>query len=782
MRWGAKDKVMFLVKNRFKWRSWIAALLAIGLCAPFPLAAQTQAGVDFDFDKTVSQGEAAFVRGWLDQAIVYWTGALDVAVKLGELADQVDLLARRAEAYQALGYVDKSMADLETAIELAEAQGASDTVARLRGSLGNVYTLAGEAKAAQAEFDTVLAHATAAGDKLLEARTLNNLGNLMSEQKLYDEAAGLYQRSGALAAGRSDLRWTVTVNAAYAMSAGGHAKPAEQLLEEALDGADDLPQTSATVNGLISIGRLLLKLEAEARQSRPDLRRLTYGALDRAGQIAAAIGDERAESYAIGYMAQLYERKGRTEEALYLTRQALFRAQHLNAPEMLYLWQWQIGRIKWAEGDLEEAAAAYRAAVGTLRSIRADMVAGLGGGRSSFQDSVRPVILGLADLLLRSSNAMEDDAERQALLADARGTVELLKAAELEDYFQDNCVAALQAKERPIDRIADRTVALYPIILPDRLELLLSLPAGLSRVTVPVPEDTLRPVVRNFRILLEKRTTRQYLAPAQELYDWLIGPIEAQLSENEIETLVVIPSGSLSTFPFAALHDGERHLIERMAVAVAPGLTLIEPRPIERKTAAVLAGGLSESVQGFPALPHVQAELRNLQNTFGGTLLENESFLVDAVQRELEVTPYTMVHVASHAQIEPEAKDSFLLTYDGRLTMDGLEQFVKLSRFREEPIELLTLSACSTAVGDERAALGLAGIGIKAGARSALASLWFVNDQSTSLLVSRFYEALKEPNKSKAEALREAQLSLMEIYRYRHPTYWAPFLLIGSWL
>jgi CHAT domain-containing protein len=266
------------------------------------------------------------------------------------------------------------------------------------------------------------------------------------------------------------------------------------------------------------------------------------------------------------------------------------------------------------------------------------------------------------------------------------------------------------------------------------------------------------------------------------LYGWLITPIEARLAENGVSTLVVIPSGSLSTFPFAALHDGERHLIEKMAVAVAPGLTLIEPRPIVRETAAVLAGGLSESVQGFPALPHVQAELRNLQNTFGGTLLENQAFLLERVREELEVTPYSVVHIASHAQIEPEAKDSFLLTYDGRLTMDGLEQFVKLSRFREEPVELLTLSACSTAVGDERAALGLAGIGIKAGARSVLASLWFINDQSTSLLVSRFYEALKEPSKSKAEALREAQLSLMEIYRYRHPAYWAPFLMIGSWL
>jgi CHAT domain-containing protein len=100
---------------------------------------------------------------------------------------------------------------------------------------------------------------------------------------------------------------------------------------------------------------------------------------------------------------------------------------------------------------------------------------------------------------------------------------------------------------------------------------------------------------------------------------------------------------------------------------------------------------------------------------------------------------------------------------------------------RKNPVELLTLSACQTAVGDERAALGLAGVAIKAGARSALASLWFVNDESTSKLVTEFYQQLQNPTLSKAQALQQAQKSLME-QGYQHPLYWAPFLLIGNWL
>ena len=143
-----------------------------------------------------------------------------------------------------------------------------------------------------------------------------------------------------------------------------------------------------------------------------------------------------------------------------------------------------------------------------------------------------------------------------------------------------------------------------------------------------------------------------------------------------------------------------------------------------------------------------------------------------------------MVHIASHGEFAGDPKKSFLLTYDGRLDMDGLEQLIKLSRFRDEPVELLTLSACQTAAGDDRAALGLAGVAIKAGARSALATLWFINDQASSLLVRRVLPPARASSRrpSKAKALQAAQLAIMADLRYRHPAYWSPFLIIGNWL
>jgi CHAT domain-containing protein len=138
--------------------------------------------------------------------------------------------------------------------------------------------------------------------------------------------------------------------------------------------------------------------------------------------------------------------------------------------------------------------------------------------------------------------------------------------------------------------------------------------------------------------------------------------------------------------------------------------------------------------------------------------------------------------VASHGQFESDPKRSFLLTHEGKLTMNRLEELIDLRRFGDRPIELLTLSACQTAAGDDRSALGLAGVALKAGARSALATLWSVDDESTSLLISEFYNQLRIPAISKAKALQKAQRKLLEQHGYQHPIYWAAFLLIGNWL
>ena len=211
-------------------------------------------------------------------------------------------------------------------------------------------------------------------------------------------------------------------------------------------------------------------------------------------------------------------------------------------------------------------------------------------------------------------------------------------------------------------------------------------------------------------------------------------------------------------------------------------MTLTDLRPISRQNIQPLLNGLTEAVQGFPALDYVDQELAAIHTTYGGKVLENQDFRLGSVQQALKDTPYSIVHIASHGQFASDVRNTFLLTFDDKLTMDRLERFMSLSQYRDQPVELLTLSACQTAAGDDRAALGLAGVAVKAGARSAVATLWFINDQASSQLVTEFYRQLRNPDISKARALQQAQLTLVNDRRYQHPGYWSPFLLIGNWL
>ncbi|PYM32115.1 MAG: hypothetical protein DME17_21235, partial [Candidatus Rokuibacteriota bacterium] len=465
------------------------------------------------------------------------------------------------------------------------------------------------------------------------------------------------------------------------------------------------------------------------------------------------------------------------------TRKAVFAAQQVNAPESLYRWQWQAGRVLRKLGVVDDAISAYRHAVQTLQSIRAELSVGFGGVQTPFRESVGPVYFELVDLLLERAASLQNAAQIGPYLIEAREAVELLKAAELRDYFRDDCVDTLLSKITSLDVLAQTAVVVYPILLPDRTELLVSLPTGLKRISVPVGAERLTREVRELRRKLEKRTTREYFPHARQLYEWLIRPLETDLAPLRIETLVFVPDGPLRTIPMAALHDGKQFLVEKYALAITPGLNLTDPRPVNRRDMKVLAVGVTEAIQGFPALPNVTVELDALRTLFKSTTLVNQQFVVARLEKELKEEPFTIVHVASHGHFGGDVKDTFLLAFDDKLTMDRLNDLIGVFKFRDDPLDLLTLSACDTAAGDDRAALGLAGVAVKAGARSALATLWDINDRVSADLVAAFYRELKESSSvSRATALRHAQMKILTDPRYEHPGFWSPFLLINNWL
>jgi CHAT domain-containing protein len=320
----------------------------------------------------------------------------------------------------------------------------------------------------------------------------------------------------------------------------------------------------------------------------------------------------------------------------------------------------------------------------------------------------------------------------------------------------------------------------YPILLPDRTDVLVSLPTGITRVEVPVTGPDLEQRVRIFRNALHDRDPLRYLHHAQTLYTWFIRPLEAVMAAGRIQTIVVVPDGALRLLPLAALHDGQQFLVEKYALAMTPSLTLTDPRPLPPGKVQMLAAGLSGAVAGFPPIPRVAEELSRVQQLSGGTVLREQDFSPERLDTILRQGTFDIVHLATHGQFAAEAAESFLLTAQGKLTMQHLAQIISRLRFRDRPLELLTLSACETASGDDRAALGLAGVALQAGARSAVATLWLVHDEAAAVLMGAFYRSLHTPGVSRARALQQAQLTLLKNPTYADPFFWAPFLLLNN--
>ncbi len=759
---------------------WQAALCAL-FALPGAVGA-AQAGPREDRQaalQLLGRGTAAFDVGDILGATRHWTDA----IRLCRLADapqlEAEALARRGEAYRVEGQFREATDDLTAALARARASGAPSLVAAPPGAVGPGAVMSRRAGAAEPLLLESPPGARRLGDAGVAAASANDLGNLYAATGRPLQAAQSYAEAArqAEATGDPALAATAETNAARLALDGKDAGQAAALLRGATDRLLRIEPSYPVGLALVAVGTAAL-----AGEQRPSaqLSGVSGQALEAAEAIAGRLGNPALASLALGGLGHLRERLGELEPASRFTERALFRAQQASAPDISFRWEWQQARIERGLGHDDAALAAFRRSVSTLQSVRQDIPVDYREGKSSFQDNFGPLYAQFADMLLR--RAGRDRAASAALLREAREMLEGLKKAELQDYFRDSCIANLEARQRGIETVAPDTAVVYPVILPDRLALLVSVGADLRQVVVPITEAALEAEAARFRLLLERRSTNEFLVPARHLYDLIVRPLDAMLAGRGIATLVVVPDGILRTVPFAALHDGKRFLVERYALATVPGLRLVDPQPLAPGPPQMLAMGLSQSRQGFPALPNVAVELQDVHRLEGGTVLLNGAFLRSRFARDMRSVDYSIVHIASHGQFGADPSRSFVLAFDGRLNLDDLENSIKLARFREPGLELLVLSACQTAAGDDRAALGLAGLALKAGARSAVATLWSVSDQASGPLVVDFYRELQGGTVSKAHALQAAQRSMLADPLLSHPAYWAPFLLIGNWL
>ncbi len=657
--------------------------------------------------------------------------------------------------------------------------------AKVYGALGNLYVATGPQHIAQNFLTRAEALARETGQAELIAGSLINLANFFTFQQQFEQAQDAFNRSLEFAKKSNNRVLTAKslANAARFSALARQFNSSEQTLKQAMLAVNSITNQSIKHKLLLNLASTYIELMESATQTTTIYAVDSYPLLLKAVTHYQAAKDQEGVSLAKGLLGRIYELSARHQEALQLTQQALFAAQLKGNKYLLYRWYWQQARLFQQLKKTDLAISSYQHALGLLDSLRFQLLVSYRPAGSAFVEMIAPVYSQYIELLIEQNSNRVDSSQYAANLTLVRDTIESLKAAEIRDYFGDACVDALKAKQKPLWKTSTRAVIVYPVLMEDSSIMLMDFPDGrLHMHRIPMPLDELSGLVRQFRIFLEKRTTNEYRIPGKQLYDLLITPIVKAINSNEIDTLVFVPDGALFSIPLGALYDGKQHLIEQFATAITPGIQLVDPSPLSNQKIKPLLGGLSESVDDYPPLIYVEEELDFINKLYGGNLLLNDQFKPALLEASLSDPDINLLHISTHGFLGNSVDNSYLLTYDGKISINSLADFVGRFKFREQPLELLVLSACETAQGDSRSALGLSGIAVRAGARSAIGSLWKVNDGATTQLMTEFYQQFQQPGISRAAALQQAKISVMQNLQYRHPGYWSAFLLINNWL
>ena len=784
------------------------------------------------------KGESEKARTYLDQALAYYA-------RVQNLPQEGLLLTEGAQVYSSSGQPREAIALAHSALLIARTYKDLTLEAAALLSRGEAYRIEGDYKQAIADLQQSAFLAEQVNNSVYHVSALKNLGNayislarinygransaqelgdfdkanLFKKQALsYDyQALEYFDKSINIARIRRDRlgEMRYLLNSIPPTNRTNQSNLSQAKLQQALALFESLSDPPSKVYAAIELATFVQsspidtisplvqfpQKEAQEKSSgliqcavvplQPDIE-LTLKLLNQAVLIAHRLQDFSALSFALGNLGHIYECRQEYQQALKLTQQAQSVAiQHLNAKDSLYLWEWQAGRIMKAQNRPVEAITAYERAVAALQKVRSDILIANPDLQLDLRDTIEPIYRELIELKL----SLEDDSQNKSKnsnenLSYVLTTLDTLKVAELQNYLGKDSISTAVNQKR-VDLVGANTAVFSSIILEDRTAIIVSLPSGQKRFTwINLDNKSLKQEINEFRIGLEKRSDIIY-NPQQaiKLYNWIVRPFTNDLESSRITTLVFIQDGILRSVPMAALHDGEKFLVEKYAIATTPSLTLTDLQTVNRENLRALAAGLTKDaiVEGrtYEALTNVRQEISQVEAQIPASKqLLNEDFTRDRLQDELIHTVYPIIHIATHGEFGSVPEGTFLVTGNNeKLTIADLNNVIRSVAHGPETVELLTLTACDTASGDDLAALGLAGVALQAGVRSALASLWSINDAATVTLVTKFYEEWRNTGMGKAEALGAAQKSLIAVgKKYAHPYYWAPLILVGNWL
>ncbi|MEO0533577.1 MAG: CHAT domain-containing protein [Cyanobacteria bacterium P01_A01_bin.123] len=778
-----------------------------------------RANQEAEADRLLQQGIEQYGASQSPEALASWQAALALYRQLGNRKGEANALGSLGVAYDRLGDDRRAIDFYEQSLaidrEIGDRQGEATTL----NNLGLAYGGLRDYRRAIDLHEQSLAIARELGDRQGEANALGSLGIAYYRLGDYRRAIDFHEQSLAIDREIGDRRGEAYAlgNLGFAYEALGDDRRAIDFQEQALAIAREIGDRQAEANALTN---LAYALEAEAQ---PELAIVFF---KQAVNTFEAIRDSNR-----GLEADLQSSYTATVEDTYrhLADLLLQQDRILEAQRVLDLLKVQEldNYLRGVRRNADtEAGVTFRPAEQELLqryTANQDQLIALGQERAELAKIPRD-----QRTAAQAERIVELRQLEQAIRQQFRGFFEQSEIVELVNRLRRTVGAAnielaeLNALRDNLQNLDQDAVVLYPLILEDRLELVLVTPdTAPIRRTVSVRREDLNRTIGELRHALES-PSRDAVTPAQQLYDWLIRPIEADLAQAEAKTIIYAPDLQLRYVPLAALHDGDQWLIETYRVNNITAASLDDldnapsPGGLNILATAFTEGRhevpVGEQTLRFSGLPFAGVEVENLATLVPGTEQRlNENFSADIVY---EMDDYRIVHLATHAIFNPgPPENSFILFGNGdRATLADVKNWSFPN------VELIVLSACETAVGDVPLGNGeeILGFGYLmqlAGADAAIASLWAVDDGGTQILMNGFYDVLNQGGLAKAEALRQAQISLIRAGEegratgsggddnrggfelvptdngsnldpsdLSHPHYWAPFILIGNGL
>lgn len=789
--------------------------------------------------------------GQYESSLLFSQQSLAIHRERQNRSGEAALLNTLGNTYNAMAQYEQAMEQYQQSLQIFRELGDRSGEARALGNLGSLYRYLGQYDQALDLHQQALAVQQELGDRPAQSITLGNLGNVHQDLQQYGQAIQLHQQSLAISRERNDLR-------AMAESIGnlGNLSYLQGLTDQAIEFHNEALATQRLMGHRLGEARSLGNLGTiynyiENYDEAWDL-------FQEALVIAQDIGDRQIEALTLGKLGHVLAEQDQAELAIAFYKHSVAVSEAIRAD------------IQGLETDLQQS---YTDTVAHRYRFLANLL--LEQGRIPEAQQVLD-LLKLEELREFSqqtraawtSQGLQYTAAEQRVV-DAHGDLiafgQALYACERSGCAQLNQLRIQQKQlvqqyeaqvvtfeatiraNRDGDRLFNNpenlsreaqsllaanpnAVLIYPLVTEDKLWLLYATAGGsqgsnIGTVAVDVSQAELSQTVQELGqyITTERRLTK-LKAISQQLHSWIIKPLEAALEANEIEHLIFVNDRVTRYIPMAALFDGEQYLLERYSVSsvLSPALTDSESRLGQVDATQILGLGLTEAVPGFSPLPAVADELDRIirsgaadpLGSYPGQVHLNEAFTLDRLKAN--VADHRVLHIATHANFVPGRPDaSYIVLGNGEHWR--IPEIDKLGE-QLRNLHLVVLSACQTALGgkaeDGTEIAGLSAYFLAEGrAESVIASLWSVNDNSTSLLMQRFYELMASGELTKAEALREAQLSLLydqtvqtrlaqtrsgfqfkpvesetetesisEAAGLAHPYYWAPFVLIGNGL